>query len=821
VRSPPSGHVSHLQALAAAPRPGPGEPGEHALPPHNGRLSQGYVFASWRPSLVAPRVCLADMLPYLHHLLLLRDRLRLQLALPGGLFQTQHVEVWSDISDHDRAMFHYRGAASYHPEWGETSPLCHACAHGNAEAVKLLLLFGDNPNLRSKAGQRPLHVAVAQGNLEAVDALLGRSQLRPPNHPRYLAKRLGIQRRVHPGIGSHKSWCCGLDDPEAALAAKAVRVGVEGDDAAAAIAASASSGASKESTRLQNVRMALGDARYRRWCDGLDCGTFWSLHDTAVDDKEEAARRTGPPMTARSTRRQDDDDDDVGVRPLSEQDEAAAAAAAKADAIARAAAEVSAAPNAEAMLRTAESTAMDAENPEFQNQVKGMRRLLSTSRPGWYSADLSTKLEARDAAAKHMTRRLGKHSGSVTASVKRRQELGQFTRVVSDLRQGVVSNRAKFGDSLEVGLARKRDWRHIHPRLPDPMDEGNIASFAIGRKIRLNSLGHSDGHAPLLIAAEHGRAEAAMLLLSHHDPSLLHTADVPPLPPKPDQQQARALPPPEPMEIGDLAPPAISEEDDELRTAGWGGDCEALVPMAARTLVLDKRDRADPNQAPDGQATPLCVACTRGDSRIVSLLLHFGADPNKAGFKEQTPLINTAMAGHDHILCILLRSCLPRQFSLAVDEEIQRIKDRNIARRMGAVALEQAASTDDAPTDDRGEMEDDASPANILNDAMQLAKPSAGFRPSRSESPSSTGLGRSRARDAILSEWVGAIESREMAARTGKDAFARVSAVPALRKVLGMVEAERAAQRASRAAEEIPNAFVFEVTEDDLAALNR
>lgn len=39
----------------------------------------------------APVVAIADMLPYLHHLLLLRDRMRIQLSVPGGLFSHLHT----------------------------------------------------------------------------------------------------------------------------------------------------------------------------------------------------------------------------------------------------------------------------------------------------------------------------------------------------------------------------------------------------------------------------------------------------------------------------------------------------------------------------------------------------------------------------------------------------------------------------------------------------------------------------------------------------------------------------------------------------------
>lgn len=100
-----------------------------------------------------------------------------------------------------------------------------------------------------------------------------------------------------------------------------------------------------------------------------------------------------------------------------------------------------------------------------------------------------------------------------------------------------------------------------------------------------------------------------MLLLSHHEPSLLRTAEVPALPPRPPPADgAPAAPgaraaaasagapaaaalvlPPEPIAVGEFAPAKIDTTDEAL--VEWGGLVLDSVPTAARTLVLDKRDR--------------------------------------------------------------------------------------------------------------------------------------------------------------------------------------------------------------------------------------
>ncbi|CAE7896133.1 ANK2, partial [Symbiodinium sp. KB8] len=506
-------------------------------------------------------------------------------------------------------------------------------------------------------------------------------------------------------------------------------------------------------------------------------------------------------------------------------------AAARAEAIAAAAAATSSAPSAEAMLDTAERTADQADNANFRSHVKDMRSLLVQSQPPWAKSRVPGL--AQRAAGEAMTRRWRK-------GVLRPGEEGAvrvFRAALGGLREAFHLHDAAFGVSVGDGLARRRDHRVIHPRLPDPADEGASAGFVIGRRIRLNAHAPPDGRTPLHLAVRNGRAEVAMLLLSHHDPSL-------------DQ------------------PPRPTAEDVALAAAGCGGDCEAAVPQLVRSMVLQRRRRADPNMHPSGLATPLSDACSRGDSRLVSLLVHFGADLNQAGFKDQTPLITAALAGHDHILSILLRAGLPRHRAAAVDAEIARIRESYATRKQmakgggeAAAAAEAGGEAAAAATAGAGlDLVADAEAALEQGAAAEVAsakreldeillgrrRPGAGAAGgavsagSKRASPRSDGAeaeacdvaladipdtlpaavcGPSKGRSSLLQDWADATQQAQELSAGLRGAASRVSAVPALRRVLGMVEAQRAAERASRAAQELPAALVVDASEVDTEAL--
>jgi ankyrin repeat protein len=58
------------------------------------------------------------------------------------------------------------------PAGSDAERLFEAVRQGNSERLASLLALGADPNTANAAGQRPLHIAAAQGNLEMIEALL-------------------------------------------------------------------------------------------------------------------------------------------------------------------------------------------------------------------------------------------------------------------------------------------------------------------------------------------------------------------------------------------------------------------------------------------------------------------------------------------------------------------------------------------------------------------------------------------------------------------------------------------------------------------------
>ena len=182
----------------------------------------------------------AELTPYLHSLLLLRDKLREDLGLPGGFHDPARPDAYDQLSDDLRALWCYRsgsdtsnatagggggrgglaatlggiagGAGPFALGSGAASsvfstatdhlgpcgqpPLVVAASRGNVDAVHLLLLFGEGMHGRRKGNEKALYAACEQGNVAVVAALLGRVPLRPPLHLPHIARRLGLIRRV-------------------------------------------------------------------------------------------------------------------------------------------------------------------------------------------------------------------------------------------------------------------------------------------------------------------------------------------------------------------------------------------------------------------------------------------------------------------------------------------------------------------------------------------------------------------------------------------------------------------------------------------------
>ena len=105
--------------------------------------------------------------------------------------------------------------------------------------------------------------------------------------------------------------------------------------------------------------------------------------------------------------------------------------------------------------------------------------------------------------------------------------------------------------------------------------------------------------------------------------------------------------------------PSTSSSRSALAALASGSPSALAVPVdslfhrsrARRSEVLAEvlqveRDRVDPDAAPLGAHTPLCVAAERGNAPLVALLLHWGADPNKAGRKDARALQVHLYNGH-------------------------------------------------------------------------------------------------------------------------------------------------------------------------------
>lgn len=165
----------------------------------------------------------AEYTPFLHKMLLLRDVIREDFGLPGGLHETSRPDAFADSDEDVRALFTYRtGKAIIEAPPGappnpippgvdlvSIPPLVMAAQRGNVDAIHLLLLFGEGVHARRKTNDNALCLAVQQGNILAVAALLGRVPLRPPKHPGHIAKRLGLIRPVHRVYGPAFTYSSG------------------------------------------------------------------------------------------------------------------------------------------------------------------------------------------------------------------------------------------------------------------------------------------------------------------------------------------------------------------------------------------------------------------------------------------------------------------------------------------------------------------------------------------------------------------------------------------------------------------------------------
>ncbi len=221
------------------------------------RPLQGRARLTPTPPAAPPPALSADHTPFLHKLLLLRDTLREDFGLPGGLHETARPDAYEEADEDVRALFTYRTGAS--PSSGTdlvpVPPLVVAAQRGNADAVHLLMLFGEGVHARRRSNERALQAAAEQGNALVVAALLGRVPLRPPRHPPHVAKRLGLLRPTYRVYGPGFTYAAGvLQGPfsvPAAIAGAKIRAEVasaQGIATAAGTRASASAAAALTGT---------------------------------------------------------------------------------------------------------------------------------------------------------------------------------------------------------------------------------------------------------------------------------------------------------------------------------------------------------------------------------------------------------------------------------------------------------------------------------------------------------------------------------------------------------------------------------------------
>jgi ankyrin repeat protein/phage baseplate assembly protein gpV len=617
-----------------------------------------------------------------------------------------------------------------------------AAQRGNVDALNLLLLFGEGFHARRKGNERALYYACEQGNVLAAATLLGRVPLRPPKHPHHVARRLGLVRACWPvyapGHVYTSAVAQGPYSVPAAIANTKIRAELAAAtgmatnngprasaSAAAAVAeragsgagaAGAGGGAGSDSGLASSVEASVSqlehfenDGRYRSWCRGYHMGTYWSLYDTALANYE----TLHGPIGAEAM-----DQPDAGIT--------GSTAGGAGGTTASGAGSSSSGGGGGSISRWGRK---EKPSPSAAQAALPLVRRVCT-------VDLST-------LARRLSLRLAPGSAGAGFPLEWMVEGRSVTPAYANM--ALLTSRLPR-TMLIVQASRPRPRTMLHPALPPPIDYGRIAAEAIAIKVRVN-VGPSDGKTPLLVCAEKGRTEIAYLLLSHVDPAFAASGQTPELPKKNEDDEppaavaaaaaaaggaahaapaaaagaaaaaagpaapaaaaagagapgapaagaaaAAAAAPPAPVltaaqiaareALGAIAlatSSALAVPPEFVVSAPWTRRAESLSE-----LLKEQRDRADVEQCPTGQNTPLCLACERGDDRLVALLLHWGADVNRQGRKETTPLLTASTAGHEHIIRLLLKTSLATLQAKAVIEAAGEILMARDAEAMGA-----------------------------------------------------------------------------------------------------------------------------------------
>ena len=449
-----------------------------------------------------------EHLPFLHKLLLLRDVIREDLGLPGGLHETARPDAYDELDDSLKALFTYQsGKGEKVIEYVIQPPLIVAAQRGNVDAIHLLLLFGEGVHARRKGNDRALYVACEQGNVQCVAALLGRVPLRPPKHPAHSAFRLGLIRPVYSVYNAGYTYSSGISagllDVASAVSGAKIRAefasatGIstgQGTRASLAASQAASSKGGQSFNAASDSPMSVteiavlqteqfeSDGRYRHWCRNYRMGTFWSTYDTALAAYEAIHGPIGEQA-------------DIAIPQFAQQQLARAAA-------------VSSSSSGPSPYVTSGGSRQSVGGrgtgtipvPAPKKKKSDINKLTTASLTVNLN-NLKSRLEYRLSPGSHpfMIPRIHAHS-----------------LPPAFVSQALILDRLP-GNSMLQMAARMRPRGQIHPRIPAPIDYGVIAADSIAIKVRLN-IGPIEGRTPLLVAAERGRVEIAFLLLSHHDP---------------------------------------------------------------------------------------------------------------------------------------------------------------------------------------------------------------------------------------------------------------------------------------------------------------
>lgn len=282
--------------------------------------------------------------------------------------------------------------------------------------------------------------------------------------------------------------------------------------------------------------------------------------------------------------------------------------------------------------------------------------------------------------------------------------------------------------ALRVRSWRPRSVSQLHPSCAPSLDLGSAGAAAIGARVRLNAPGAA-GLPALYLAVQRGATEMVALLLSHHDPSLLHEPERPP-PPFPPRDVRQAA-----LWVDKLASQTASRRaggpalpGSAIGLPGPAGAAGSAVsaPRVVTSLVAERRDRLQLDISVAEGDTPLCLAAARGDARMVQLLLHFGASINMQGKKEHSPLLESVLAGQEHVVRLLLRTQCTRDAAQAVEKKVVRIR---VARLKAVAARSRARATamhdeEDLSGDEGSPRAAGAAPAD-MSESQLMALPEA------------------------------------------------------------------------------------------------